>query len=104
MVAEARFAGEGKGIGGNDLANLGFSGFGGGRTGARGRPGGGRRVGDSASWPAGRLFLFDPDVSVSGSYKKWLTLARDLFSERCFCYDMVFRWIADNTLSTLILG
>jgi hypothetical protein len=62
MVAEAWFAAEGKGIGGNDLANLGCLGFGG------GRPGGGRRVRDSASWPAGAAVLFfDPDVSVSGS-------------------------------------
>ena len=47
MVAEARFAGEGKGIGANDLANLGCLGFGGGRAAADvwaarllGRPGG----------------------------------------------------------------
>ena len=41
MVAEARFAGEGKGIGANDLANLGCLGFGGGRT-----RGGGRAAAD----------------------------------------------------------
>ncbi|RLM69036.1 protein NLP2-like [Panicum miliaceum] len=45
-VAEAWLAGEGKGIGGNDLANLGCLGFGGGRTRGDGRPGGGRRVGE----------------------------------------------------------
>jgi len=51
MVAEAWFAGEGKGIGGNDLANLGCSGFGGGRTGARRR--GGWRRGADESWTCG---------------------------------------------------
>lgn len=59
-----RWEGKGKGFGGNDLAI--FGSLEGGRTRAGGRAAADVYATRILRRPAGRLFLVDPDVSVSG--------------------------------------